>query len=115
MSKFRARWVVHSPVGMRRDAEDPDAPRRVLYHGQDAAIPEDLRGRLQPAEIFSEVLEHRWYMSETAGRDVGITAATRDYIKHVLPAVPPPLGEATVAQANDTAKVERLEQITKAT
>ena len=65
--------------------------------------------------IISEVLEHRWYMSQTAGRDVGITAAARDYIEHVLPAMPPLLGDATVAQANDTAKVGRLEQITKAT
>jgi hypothetical protein len=62
-----------------------------------AAIPEDLRDRLPPAEVFSEVLEHRWYMSEAAGRDVGTTAATRDYIKHVLPAAPDPLntGEPT--------------------
>ena len=27
------------------------------------------------AEIFHEMLEHRWYMSEAAGRDVGTTAA----------------------------------------
>jgi Domain of unknown function (DUF4032) len=68
-----------------------------VYDPVIAAIPADLRGRLQPApEIFSEVLEHRRYMSETAGRDVGIPAATRDYIKNVLPAVPPPIDEATV-------------------
>ena len=40
-----------------------------------AAIPEDLRDRLAPAEIFHEILEYRWYMSEHAGRDVGTTAA----------------------------------------
>jgi hypothetical protein len=52
---------------------------------------------LPPAEVFSEVLEHHWYMSEAAGRDVGTTAATKDYIENVLPAVPDPLdaGEAT--------------------
>jgi hypothetical protein len=56
-----------------------------------------LRGRLPPAEVFSEVLEHRWYMSEAAGLDVGTTAATKDYIENVLPAAPDPLnaGEAT--------------------
>ena len=31
------------------------------------AIPGELRGRLAPAEIFHEILEHRWYMSEEAG------------------------------------------------
>jgi hypothetical protein len=37
--------------------------------------------------------EHRWYMSEAAGRDVGTTAATTDYLEQVLPAAPPPLDE----------------------
>jgi hypothetical protein len=56
-----------------------------------AMIPEALRGRLAPAEIFHEVLEHRWYMSEAAGRDVGTTAAAKDYVEHVLPKAPEPL------------------------
>ncbi len=55
------------------------------------AIPEDLRGRLAPAQVFHEVLEHRWYMSERAGRDVGTTAAARSYFERVLPAAPEPL------------------------
>jgi len=53
-----------------------------------AAIPEDLRGRLAPAEFFHEILEHRWYMSEQAGRDVGTTAAARSYFERVLPQAP---------------------------
>ena len=67
-----------------------------------AAIPADLRGRLQPAEIFHEVLEHRWYMSEAAGRDVGTTAATRVYVEQVLPGAPEPLDEATAASTEMT-------------
>ena len=55
------------------------------------SIPEDLRGRLAPAEVFHEILEHRWYMSELAGRDVGTTAAARSYFERVLPEVPEPL------------------------
>ena len=64
-----------------------------IYDPVIAAIPEELRGRMPPAEIFHEILEHRWYMSEAAGRDVGTAAATRDYLKHVLPAAPQPLDE----------------------
>jgi Domain of unknown function (DUF4032) len=64
-----------------------------IYDPVIAAIPENLRGRLQPAEIFHEVLEHRWYMSEAAGRDVGTTAATRAYVEQVLPEAPQPLDE----------------------
>jgi hypothetical protein len=56
-----------------------------------AAIPEGLRGRLPPAEIFHEVLEHRWYTSEAAGRDVGTTAAATAYFEQVLPAAPEPM------------------------
>jgi hypothetical protein len=62
------------------------------------AIPEGLRGRLPPAEIFHEVLEHRWYMSEAAGRDVGTRAAAKDYFERVLPTAPEPLGEAATAR-----------------
>ena len=68
-----------------------------VYNPVIGAIPEDLRDRLPPAEVFSEVLEHRRYMSEAAGRDVGTTAATRDYLKRVLPAVPAPLDATTAA------------------
>ena len=56
-----------------------------------AAIPESLRGRLAPAEIFHEILEHRWYLSESEGRDVGTTAAANSYFATVLPQVPEPL------------------------
>jgi hypothetical protein len=65
-----------------------------IYDPVIAAIPEDLRGRMPPAEIFHEILEHRWYMSEAAGRDVGTTAATKDYLQQVLPKAPEPLEES---------------------
>jgi hypothetical protein len=64
-----------------------------IYDPVIAAIPADLRSRLAPAEVFHEVLEHRWYMSEAAGRGVGTAAATRDYVKEVLPEVPEPLDD----------------------
>ena len=51
-------------------------------------IPKHLRTRLDPPEVFHEVLEHRWFLSEAAGRDVGTTEAARDYFSRVLPAVP---------------------------
>jgi tRNA A-37 threonylcarbamoyl transferase component Bud32 len=49
-----------------------------------SAVPKDQRGKLEPAEVFHEVLEHRWFLSERAGRDVGIEAAVRDYVGSVL-------------------------------
>jgi hypothetical protein len=62
-----------------------------VYDPVVAAIPAGLQGRLAPAEVFHEVLEHRWYMSEQAGRDVGTTAAARSYFERVLPGAPEPL------------------------
>jgi len=36
------------------------------------AVPKDMRGKLEPAEIFHEILVHRWYLSERAGHEVSI-------------------------------------------
>lgn len=48
------------------------------------AVPVSLRGRLQPAELYHELLEHRWYMSEAAGHDVSMAYSTRSYIESIL-------------------------------
>ncbi len=48
------------------------------------AVPAHLRGKLEPAEVFVQVLEHRWYLSERAKRDVGLTAAVTAYLTDVL-------------------------------
>ncbi|MFN0282257.1 MAG: DUF4032 domain-containing protein [Kineosporiaceae bacterium] len=52
------------------------------------AVPRDLRGKLEPAEIFHEALEHRWYLSERQGHDVGLLDAARSYVETVLPHKP---------------------------
>jgi tRNA A-37 threonylcarbamoyl transferase component Bud32 len=59
-----------------------------VYDPVVSAIPEELRDRLDPVEIFHEILEHRWFLSERAGRDIGTTAARNDYFAKVLPRVP---------------------------
>ena len=48
------------------------------------SIPADLTGKLEPAELFHEVLEHRWYMCEAEGRDVPLIDAVRSYIQTIL-------------------------------
>ena len=48
------------------------------------AVPRDLRGKLEPAEIYHEVLEHRWYLSEQRGHDVGLSEALQSYVRGVL-------------------------------
>ena len=53
-----------------------------------AAVPDDLWGRLPAAEVFHQVLEHRWFLSERAGKDVGIEEAVRSYVESELPKRP---------------------------
>ena len=48
-------------------------------------IPDELRGRVEPAQMFHEILEHRWYLGEQAGYDLGLDFATKDYVEKVLP------------------------------
>ena len=53
-----------------------------------AAVPEGLWARLPAAEVFHQILEHRWFLSETAGKDVGIDEAVRSYVERELPTRP---------------------------
>ena len=81
-----------------RPVSESVAARRWLEEVYDpvvTAIPAGLRRRLAPPEVFHEILEHRWYLSEQAGRDVGTTAAATSYFDTVLPQVPEPLTAAT--------------------
>lgn len=52
------------------------------------AVPLELRRALDTAQVYHELLEHRWFMSEQAQRDVGLEAAVDDYVRNVLPLAP---------------------------
>ncbi|MEP7160980.1 MAG: DUF4032 domain-containing protein [Dermatophilaceae bacterium] len=57
-----------------------------VYEPTVSSIPPDLQAKLEPAELFHEVLEHRWFMSEKACHDVTTLWAFVDYLNNVLPA-----------------------------
>ncbi|MFD6177387.1 MULTISPECIES: DUF4032 domain-containing protein [unclassified Isoptericola] len=48
------------------------------------AVPRELRRKLEPAQLFHEILDHRWFISEQAGRDVPMPEATASYVENVL-------------------------------
>jgi hypothetical protein len=48
------------------------------------AVPQNLRRKLEPSELFAQVIEHRWRLSEEAGRDVGLAAAVQSFLADVL-------------------------------
>ena len=77
-----------------------------------AAVPAEMRRKLEPAEIFHEVLEHRWYMSEAAGYDVSMQDAVADYVKNVLANRP---DEHAVISGNEQLRPNVLDDIDYAT
>ena len=77
-----------------------------------AAVPAEMRSKLEPAEIFHEVLEHRWYMSEAAGYDVSMQDAVADYVANVLSKRP---DEHAVISGNEELRPSVLEDIDYAT
>ncbi|MEU6841463.1 DUF4032 domain-containing protein [Streptomyces sp. NPDC046716] len=76
---------------MATQDDAPDARPEVLAHRwvRDVfrptvrAIRDRLPTPMDPAELYHEVLEHRWYLSERAQHDIGLDAAAEDYVRHV--------------------------------
>ncbi|QHT58046.1 DUF4032 domain-containing protein [Cellulomonas sp. H30R-01] len=52
------------------------------------AVPRELRHKLEPAQVFHELLDHRWYLSQQHGRDVPMPEVVKSYVKNILPTRP---------------------------
>jgi Domain of unknown function (DUF4032)/Lipopolysaccharide kinase (Kdo/WaaP) family len=61
---------------------------RDVFEPAIAHVPPELRGKLEPAEMYHEILVHRWYLSEARGRDVGLEEAAKSYVETVLAEAP---------------------------
>ncbi|MBC9955799.1 DUF4032 domain-containing protein [Yimella sp. cx-51] len=59
-----------------------------IYEPITRSVPIELRRKIEPAELFHEILEHRWYMAEHAKHDFPIAEAAADYVANVLPSKP---------------------------
>ena len=95
-------------VGLGREDEEIAAHRWVTerFERVMAEVPPELRGKLEPAQIFHEVLEHRWFMSERAGTSVAFEEAIADYVTSILAAKPDEqavLGARDGTPSDDTA------------
>jgi tRNA A-37 threonylcarbamoyl transferase component Bud32 len=51
-------------------------------------VPPELRGKLEPAEVFHEILEHRWYLNEDSKTEIDLFDTARDYVDEVLTTKP---------------------------
>jgi hypothetical protein len=71
---------------------DPEGDEEVLAHRWLSevfepvvkAIPREYSGRLEPAEVFHQVLLHRWDLAEKLGRKVPLEEAVNSYVVNVL-------------------------------
>jgi Domain of unknown function (DUF4032) len=87
LARFRAKWV----EGVGRDVPEDLAARRWLdekFYGVLSMIPPEQRRKLPDAELFHEISEHRWFLSEANGHDVGREAAVKSYVETVLRYLP---------------------------
>jgi hypothetical protein len=76
-----------------RPIAEREAAKRWLeesYRPTLAAIPPEQAARLDEAEIFHQLLEHRWYMSERLGRDLPLAEVVPSYVEEVLAKLPAP-------------------------
>jgi hypothetical protein len=80
-----AAYTAHHDLGGEDRAVVANRWLTTVYEPLTAMVPADKRTKLEPAELFHEVLVHRWYLSEKAGSEVDIFDAAADYIEHHLP------------------------------
>jgi tRNA A-37 threonylcarbamoyl transferase component Bud32 len=87
LTRYRA-WLEASG---KKPVSDTAAAGRWLsevFEPTIAAVPPELRGRRAAAEIFHELLEHRWFLSERAGKDFGLAETIPSYVEKVLRPAP---------------------------
>jgi len=58
--------------------------RAEVFEPAVAAVPLELWSKLPAAEVFHQLLDHRWFLSEQSGTDVGLDEAVRSYVDAVL-------------------------------
>ena len=88
----QARRLLNSIDEYRLKHQRPGADEEMLAHEWMSkvfepvigAIPPDLRGKLEPAEIFHQVLEHRWYMAEKVDHGIPLLEAVQAYVNEIL-------------------------------
>jgi len=51
-------------------------------------VPEGLRDKREPAQLFHELLDYRWYKSQRENRDVPLVEAAAGYVREILQRLP---------------------------
>jgi len=91
----QARRMLNDLAGFRAELEQTEGRavpesvaayrwRAEVFEPAVAAVPADLWNKLPAAEVFHQLLDHRWYLSESRRTDVGLDEAVRSYVEDVL-------------------------------
>lgn len=80
---------------------------REVFRPTVRAVPRELRGSMDAAELYHGLLEHRWYLSERAQHDIGLDMAVEDYVKNILPKIREKLPAAGRRRVADTVSLSR--------
>ncbi|MGH3587980.1 MAG: DUF4032 domain-containing protein, partial [Pseudonocardia sp.] len=83
-----AAYTAHFGLGEQDKAVVAHQWLTTIYEPITAMVPAHLRGKLEPAEVFHEILVHRWFLSEQAGHEVDIAETAKSYIENVLTELP---------------------------
>ncbi len=81
-------WLEHEEGGPIPEAVADYRWLREIYEPAIARVPDGLRSRREPPELFHEMLRHRDRLSDEAGGNVGNEAAMDSYVASVLPGLP---------------------------
>jgi hypothetical protein len=87
LTRYRA-WLDRSGKAPVSEAAAAGRWLSEVFEPSIAAVPAELQGKRAPAEIFHELLEHRWFLSEQAGKDVGLDKTIPSYVEKVLRTAP---------------------------
>jgi hypothetical protein len=74
---------------------------REVFRPTVRAVPLHLRRRMDSAQLYHDLLEHRWFLSERAQRDVGLEATVADYLATIVPTMPALAPEEEAAVLDD--------------
>lgn len=87
----QARRLLNDLDRYRAEHEPEQAEERVAAHWMSRvfepvvrSVPPEYRGKLEPAEIFHQVMEHRWFLAQAQSRAIPLAEALTSYIYEVL-------------------------------
>jgi hypothetical protein len=88
-------WLEHAEDRRVESHEAADRWLREVYRPTQAKIAREVGPDRDLVQAYCDVLEHKWLLSERAGRDVGLEAAIASYLAAGAPAPEAPIHSAT--------------------